>query len=450
MKKAIIFIFIIAATITIISCSILPVSKNNEIPKDMTGSFDIFEKLRINHNGIIVYGTKGSEKETNDLQWLAEATNSYLHWISKKDVKSINLPIKSDREVTDEDIINNHIILLGNPSTNSFYDNVNLQLPIRVQEGKLIAGNSEISNESTTFNYIIPNPLNKEKYLWVLGSLSNDYLRQAYDSSFLRSQDYEIKVSINEIYYGLFTKNKENWILEKLIPKENTLSKFKKVESEHFVFFYNPINSFAEDDIEKIVESRENFYNQCLERLNLKHQEKINYYMFLSDELKNTYTHYNYYRYDGSMVVDVYSKNNSGSDSYKYYITKTIMNQIGQTFDGMVPDALYLGYIRPGLDSDLILHLKAKNIIEGEEYIPLEYLNGYRYDNKLDSDVVYDELASFGNFLIKTYGIETYLELYKENITHKIDKSLYLIYNKDLLELEIEWIEYLNSLEMNE
>ncbi|MTI47772.1 MAG: hypothetical protein FH761_08015 [Firmicutes bacterium] len=434
MRKKLIVIVVIISLTTISGCSSIINTNSNKIPKDMTGIVDFNDRIDTHKNGLIVYGTKGSEKEITDLIWLGGAIG-------------YDLKMKADKDVTEEDIENNHIILLGNPSTNSLFEKVNSQLPIIIKDAKLIAGNKEITEKSTTFHFVTPNPLNKEKYLWVVGSISNDHLRDAFDLGFIRNMDYEIKVNLHEVYYGAFFKNEKNWTIKSPELQEYKLEKFKKVESENFNFYYNPINTFVERDIEKIIQSREEYYNQCIEKLGVSFEDKIEDYMFMSEKLMGSYTHYNYDRYNKTMMVDFYANSTAHEDYYKFKIAQKLMYQYGKYFDRMSFDGLYLGYFNPYYNTGIEMHTLIKEIIQKQEYIPLDYLVGFSYESSLNKDIISSELASFGNYLINTYGIDKYIELYKANTVKRIDEALHSTYNKDLLELEGEWLEYLDNID---
>jgi pimeloyl-ACP methyl ester carboxylesterase len=75
------------------------------------------------------------------------------------------LPIKSDNEVTQADIENKHLILFGDPASNSLIAKVLPKLPITWNEDKLVVGGQHYESAKYLPMLIYPNPLSPTKYI---------------------------------------------------------------------------------------------------------------------------------------------------------------------------------------------------------------------------------------------------------------------------------------------
>ena len=73
--------------------------------------------------------------------------------------------IKDDKDVTAEDISQHHLILFGDPESNSVMTRVMAQLPIRWDARQLVVGDHTYNAENHTIAMIHPNPLAPAKYV---------------------------------------------------------------------------------------------------------------------------------------------------------------------------------------------------------------------------------------------------------------------------------------------
>ena len=73
--------------------------------------------------------------------------------------------IKDDGQVTDEDIRDSHLVLWGDPSSNSMIARIAGSLPIAWSAGEIIAGERRFAAASHALIAIHPNPLNPAKYV---------------------------------------------------------------------------------------------------------------------------------------------------------------------------------------------------------------------------------------------------------------------------------------------
>jgi hypothetical protein len=77
--------------------------------------------------------------------------------------------IKNETELNDNDIRNNHLILLGNQKTNAFIDKIINKLPVTIKENQIAFRNHKYQG-NINFQFIYPNTLNPKKYIVLIGS----------------------------------------------------------------------------------------------------------------------------------------------------------------------------------------------------------------------------------------------------------------------------------------
>ncbi|KGG80177.1 hypothetical protein Y919_07675 [Caloranaerobacter azorensis H53214] len=436
MKKFLVYllttIFILS---TLTGCGSVTSTDSEKIDKSMTGMKDYSYKVLYGDKVVVVYGTIGSKQDTAVLYNLAKSYGLGF----QKEIRD-RFIVKSDVEVNEDDIKNRHIIILGNPETNQLFAKINEKLPMKVIDGSLVAGDKVFKDESVIFKYLIPNPLNKKKYLIVNGALNKKYMPYIlYVTTPSRNAEYVIKANKNEKYAGLFDKTDTQWLINK-IGENLWKDDFKTRESEHFIFHYSSLDDNVEKNINKIIEEREKAYEEISSKLNISYSGKIDYYFFISDTIKRSYRQWD----DDFWLGNVYEVYNEEKEDnvYRYYIYKVLINQIGLPLSRFTQLGLY-----GALDVDSKYNdMKIKDITNSDDYIPLEYLTtGLLIDRTFNRDTVLSEIFSFAKYLVDKYGFDKYIKYYKTNLYEETDKALYSVYKKDLYELEGEWLDYINA-----
>ena len=100
--------------------------------------------------------------------------------------------IKTDAEVTTEDIASCNLILFGNDATNSLIRAVNAELPIRFSPTGIIRGQRAISAVDSGMVLIRPNPLNESRYVVIVGGTTASSMRTASRLRLTELPDYVI------------------------------------------------------------------------------------------------------------------------------------------------------------------------------------------------------------------------------------------------------------------
>jgi hypothetical protein len=91
-----------------------------------------------------------------------EMEHAIAHWRSQF---RGDAPVKPDRDVTDDDIKNNNLILWGDPASNRVLARMADKLPVTWKDGSIVVGKDEYPGKSHMPVLIYPNPLNPKKYV---------------------------------------------------------------------------------------------------------------------------------------------------------------------------------------------------------------------------------------------------------------------------------------------
>jgi hypothetical protein len=74
-------------------------------------------------------------------------------------------PVKEDSALTEADIANSHLILWGDPSSNTVLSRILAKLPLTWDAAKLVFAGKGYDSATTMPVLIFPNPLNPDKYI---------------------------------------------------------------------------------------------------------------------------------------------------------------------------------------------------------------------------------------------------------------------------------------------
>lgn len=120
---------------------------------------------------IIAYGTGGDDGKEIEVSE-AEAKKLAAHWARWANGKAI---VKSDVDVTDSDLADANLILIGNPRCNSIIRRINAFLPIRFDvngSAVVMANGLRFDGDDVGVNMVYPNPLNPKRLVVILGGTS--------------------------------------------------------------------------------------------------------------------------------------------------------------------------------------------------------------------------------------------------------------------------------------
>jgi hypothetical protein len=131
-------------------------------------------------DSFLIVKPSGTSPHAKVNEWVdAEMNRAIDHW--RRQFRGIPR-VKMDKEVTDADIKNHHLILWGTPESNDVLKRVSGKLPLYGPGGKLKTKNAEFAADTHVPLFIYPNPLNPAKYVVINSGFTfrdYDYLNNA-------------------------------------------------------------------------------------------------------------------------------------------------------------------------------------------------------------------------------------------------------------------------------
>jgi hypothetical protein len=113
---------------------------------------------------IIVKGTTGSKPENEKISSLADTINKYWY-----DRYFTTCKVKNDFEINEKDIEESSLLLLGNYTSNRILKTLEGKIPLQIADTLIQIKDNRAKKENLCFYLIYPNPLNKDKYVAVIG-----------------------------------------------------------------------------------------------------------------------------------------------------------------------------------------------------------------------------------------------------------------------------------------
>ena len=98
----------------------------------------------------LVYGTGPGGKET------LKQTLQFVDWGYLPDTHFL---IRSDQEVSDNDMKECHLVLFGDEKSNKLIGRINAKAPVRFDGGNVLAGKGSYPRDEVSFKCVFPNPL---------------------------------------------------------------------------------------------------------------------------------------------------------------------------------------------------------------------------------------------------------------------------------------------------
>ena len=216
--------------------------------------------------------------------------------------------------------------------------------------------------------------------------------------------------------------------LEGVIP----YSQWSARESTHFIFHCYP-NSNAAGDMDTIVSEHESGLNNITSTLGVSYSGKINFYLYPSDDILYKMTR----RDSGFSIVkenEVHSLYASSEErqSVGHEMTHVITYwTIGEPSEALLGEGVAVALDQSGENLDETV----SELIFTEMYVPLTSMLGDNWFEQ-DSFAAYKESGSFVKFLIDSYGVAKFKQLY---ISQNFLVALQTLYGRGLTELEDDW-----------
>ena len=114
---------------------------------------------------LVVEGTQMQGVELDNIKSVVESfNNDYAKYF--RDAKCV---VKKDTDVTPDDIKNYSLILIGNPKSNSVWDKLQPQIPVKVSSASVFYENDRLTG-AQPFQAIVRHPAANDKYILLIGA----------------------------------------------------------------------------------------------------------------------------------------------------------------------------------------------------------------------------------------------------------------------------------------
>jgi len=127
---------------------------------------------------ILVKGTSGSRLETEGIKALSDTINKY--WYNRYFTNCIT---KNDFEISEKDIENSNLVLLGNPASNLLLKRFQNDISLLVTNTGIQIKDKKVEGEKLCFYMVYPNPINKNRYIAVMGYNNAEFISLGAETS---------------------------------------------------------------------------------------------------------------------------------------------------------------------------------------------------------------------------------------------------------------------------
>lgn len=240
--------------------------------------------------------------------------------------------------------------------------------------------------------------------------------------------------------------------------KEYLNEEWNKEESLHYIFHFEK-ESLVNQDINPIIELKESHYTKILKWLDVNNDKKINYYIYSSIKEKTLLMGDDS---PGNAIWEELTIEQGRYESKKFEI-HVVYNEkckfIGEHEDTHLLSLslglsiyLFCEGLAQFMEDNFMgndLHKVAKKLKEENKLYPIKFLCSNENWSNVESVIIYSQVGSFIKFLISKYSKESFRSAYQNTsrscaLSENI-KAIEKVYNKDILELESEWLGYITE-----
>ena len=151
--------------------------------------------------------------------------------------------IKRYEEVSEEELKNSALIIIGSYNTNEFLQKINNEIPVDFQSNQFSFNDRIYSGEDETVSLIYRNPFNKNKLLLIFSGNSNEYIYSNLSFNFIG--DLSISKNTEREFLGFYKYDADlNWIIDKSLSRNYVEQKQQVNAFKH----YNYIIHFDDYD----------------------------------------------------------------------------------------------------------------------------------------------------------------------------------------------------------
>ncbi|AKN30187.1 aminopeptidase [Clostridium carboxidivorans P7] len=115
---------------------------------------------------------------------------------------SSNISLKQDKDLTDNDISNNNIVLLGNPWKNKAFDSMKNSLPVTINKDGISSSAFSFKGENINGAFTVKNPKNANKLIFVLFWTKDNSIYT--DLDWYTGSQFTISIDNKQFFKGSF------------------------------------------------------------------------------------------------------------------------------------------------------------------------------------------------------------------------------------------------------
>ena len=146
---------------------------------------------------ILVPGTSGTDEEGHFNTWVANNAARYfrernggVHRGGILGQNSIELRVASDKELTEDEIAANNLVLYGTHASNAVLARFESNLPLRFEGNNIYLGDKLFSAERAAVFAVFPHPLSSDRYAAVHGGVTSDAITWSSHLDMMLLPDY--------------------------------------------------------------------------------------------------------------------------------------------------------------------------------------------------------------------------------------------------------------------
>lgn len=382
-----------------------------------------------NNGALLVYGIDDISDTTKYLQLINGLKKNY--WFPK-------LTIKRSAEVSEQELINSAIILVGSLNSNKILQKIKDKLPVNFQPNHFSFNDKDYDSSDETIFLVSRNPFNQNKILLLFSGNNNDYIFSKLSFDFIG----DISISKNkerELIGFLKYDNNNNWIVDK-----SSIRNFAKNRHElNISQYYNYVIHSDNYDI-NLIKKEARKTDSLFDAANRFFNQPTN-------PSKHTIHIYNSFEDKGLITGSTELNSINSRDSSIHVVINEYINGNDFSQNALLLSKNFLGKTKSKfLEEGLLIYLSNNWRGNGYEYwaskiflsANMPPLKDLLASDELEftSYLVSQPLAgSFISFLIDKYGKEYFLSNYS-NWEFELDK---------IKNLEKEWYSYLIKLSAN-
>ena len=423
------FIIVAPFILALVAYSVISSEKVSVEFSRYSGDRDVMFELYMDmyYNGaIVIYGT-GNKKFVDDYKAFAEKI--------RQRYKSVKIKIKADTSATEQEINNNSLFLIGTKKSNKIINKLNGKLPVVLKNNELLFDKSVYNNPADLVTFIIPNPANKNKLLYVHTGVDDRFVSQFIKFDFIG--DLLITRGHQTLVMSAFSyDDKNNWMID-IARTRNFNVNTKTVLKTKFYNYILKTDDLNRIDIKQIDRQNENnlkLFSKFFEGEIKLPKLNFNIYGNFEDKglitLNTTLSHLDESENSVHVVINDWISGNDFSKNALFYLRENF----GKAKNEFLERA-FSNYFSDNWRGKGYKYWAAR-LAQSGNVPPLATLFD-KSKSVYESDFVIDPLAgAFVDFIIKKIGKEKFVAKYPKWNPQK----------NELNKLESSWKSYLNKL----